>query len=200
MDPVDQIIRRWSIECPDVDAEPLGVTARVLLLSRLLNERCDDALASLGLTLWQYDVLAALRRCGAPYRLSPTELARAVTLSTAAMTHRLDRLESKGWIRRYADPHDRRGIRIQLTPAGRALVERAFPLRVEADRRTIAALPRRAQRDLAALLRRILPAAGDDAPAPPDRPTRPRARRPPGRPRRRMTLRPTSGTVFTRPA
>lgn len=179
MDQVDQIIRRWRIECPQVDAEPLGVTARVLLLSRLLNERCDETLASLGLTLWQYDVLAALRRSGAPYRLSPTELARAVTLSTAAMTNRLDRLESKGWIRREADPHDRRGLRVQLTPAGRALVERAFPRRIEADRRALAALPRRAQRELAALLRQVLPAADDDSPAAADRPPPPRPRRGP---------------------
>lgn len=156
MEPVDEIIKQWSVERPDVDVEPIGVSARVLILARILTENCDAALAGLGLTLWQYDVLAALRRAGKPYQLSPTELARAVTLSTAAMTNRLDRLEFKGWIRREADQSDRRCLRIQLTPAGCELIDRALPVRIEADRRAFAAMPKRVRRELADLLRQVL--------------------------------------------
>lgn len=162
MDQVDEIVKRWATERPEVDAAPLHVSARILLLSRQLTDSADAALAPLGLSLWQYDVLAALRRAGAPFRLSPTELARAVTLSTAAMTNRLDRLEAKGWIGRHAATDDRRGIRIQLTPAGRKLVDRAFPVRIGADRAALARLPARTRRELAGLLRHAL---CDDHPA-----------------------------------
>lgn len=163
MDRVDEIIKHWSLERPDVDVEPLAVTARLLLLVPLLIDGCDTALAQVGLTVWQYDVLAALRRAGQPFRLSPTQLAQRVTLSTAAMTNRLDRLEAKGWIRREADPSDRRCLQIQLTPAGGELIDRALPLRIEADRKFLEALPKRSRRELADLLRKLLHAQGSVA-------------------------------------
>lgn len=155
-DQVDAVLSRWASERPDINATPLAVSARILLLSRILSDRCDVALGALGLTLWQYDVLAALRRAGSPFQLSPTELARAVTLSTAAMTNRLDRLEAKGWIQRKDAPSDRRSLLIQLTESGRELIDRALPIRVESDRRTLRALPPESQVELSTLLRRAL--------------------------------------------
>lgn len=155
-DQVDQIISQWALQRPEVDTSALQISARILLLSRLLNDCCDEALSELGLTLWQYDVLAALRRSGQPYRLSPTDLARAVTLSTAAMTNRLDRLEAKGWIKREDDPADRRGLLIQLTPSGCELIDRALPLRVATDKRSLDSLSKESQGELAKLLRQVL--------------------------------------------
>lgn len=73
----------------------------------------------------EYDVLAALRRSGPSYRLTPTELYRSMLVTSATMTERLDRLERRNLIRRLRAPRDRRSILVELTPQGRALFDRA---------------------------------------------------------------------------
>jgi DNA-binding MarR family transcriptional regulator len=52
---------------------------------------------------------------------SPAELARAAYLHPGAMTRLLDKLEARGIVERVADPSDRRGLHIHLTPAGLAI-------------------------------------------------------------------------------
>ena len=52
-------------------------------------------------------------------------------LTSGAMTHRLDRLETSGWIERRPDPDDRRGVKVHLTKSGRDLVDRAIEARFE---------------------------------------------------------------------
>ncbi len=167
MDRVDQIVQQWRAERPDLDVEPLQVVSRILLLSRRLIDEADLALAPLGLTLWQFDVLAALRRAGAPYRLSPTGLARSLTLSSAAMTHRLDRVEAQGWIRRTSHPNDRRAVQIELTEAGLALIDQAVAVRITEARRGLESLSLEDQRALAAGLRRLMSADGTRHATPP---------------------------------
>ncbi len=57
--------------------------------------------------------------------LSPTELARRLQISTAAVTTVVDRLETAGHVTRGAHPTDRRGILVAATPESvqRALAE-----------------------------------------------------------------------------
>lgn len=74
-----------------------------------------------------WDVLASLRRVGAPYRRSPTELYRALMRTSGGMTHLVDRLEREGLVERVANPDDRRGLLVGLTRKGRALVSRIGP-------------------------------------------------------------------------
>ena len=52
------------------------------------------------LRLWEFDMLATLRRAGAPYRLSPTELFSTLIVTSGTMTHRLKRLETRGMVER----------------------------------------------------------------------------------------------------
>jgi DNA-binding MarR family transcriptional regulator len=70
----------------------------------------------------EYDVLYTLSKCQVP--ISLTELNRHVLLSQPAMSRMVDRLAGRGLICRAADPEDRRGVRLSLTPAGRALQRR----------------------------------------------------------------------------
>ena len=79
--------------------------------------------------MWQFDVLATLRRYDRD--LSPGELLTATMLTSGAMTHRLDRLESAGWIERRPDPEDRRGVKVHLTRSGRILVDKAIEARLK---------------------------------------------------------------------
>lgn len=125
-DILDQLLSHWAAAAPDLDTRPLGNTHRILRLARILEKRLDLALAPLGLSLWQFEVLSTLLTDANGTGLLVHQLLPACQLSPAAMTNRLDRLEQAGWIQRVPDPGDRRAIRIRLTAAGRDLVQRAL--------------------------------------------------------------------------
>lgn len=96
----------------------MGVIGRVSRLSRQLEQRLDPVFARHGLEQGLFDVLATLRRSGEPYRMRPADLAASVMLTSSGITKRLDRLEASGLVVRHPDPQDRRGLLIELTPAG----------------------------------------------------------------------------------
>ncbi len=155
-DPIDRILDQWSRERPELDASGFAIAGRLLVLGKLLERRVGRALAPLDLSLWAFDVLATLRRQGAPYCLTPTELSRATMLTSGAMTNRLDRLETKGLVRREADPGDRRGVRVVLTDRGLTLVDQAIEVRFAEAQSSAAKLPARDRRTLERLLRHLL--------------------------------------------
>ena len=95
--------------------------------------------------------------------MSPTELRRAVILTSGAMTNRIDRLEERGLVARVADPNDRRGVQVHLTGDGLALIERAVAARVDSAHELVSRIDQ-AQRDqLAQLLRTLLVATPEEA-------------------------------------
>lgn len=155
-DPVDLFIEQWERERPDLDASALAIVSRVIMLAKHLEQRADRALERFGLGLWQFDVLAALRRSGPPFKLSPSRLMQFVALTSGAMTNRIDRLEAAGLVLREDDPHDRRGVRIALTDEGKRLVDEAISARLDDARRSIASLTGGDDEKLAALLRRLM--------------------------------------------
>src|SRR5215472_11680248 len=73
-DEVDGLVAGWQAERPDLDVEPLQVLSRVSRLARHLDRARTAAFAAHGLQTWEFDVLSALRRQGAPYQLSPGAL------------------------------------------------------------------------------------------------------------------------------
>jgi DNA-binding MarR family transcriptional regulator len=152
-DPIDEILDQWSDERPDLDTASLGVVIRVMTLYRSLRREATRALEPLDLELWEYDVLSALRRQGSPYVLPATRLARETDLSSGAMTNRIDRLESRGLVRRRPDRRDRRGVNVSLTAKGRKLIDKAIQYRLDSARDSLRALSPAQQRELARLLR-----------------------------------------------
>lgn len=155
-DPVDVFIDQWRHERPELDAAPLGISSRLLMLYKHLEQSTDRALGRFGLTLWQFDVLAALRRSGEPFALSPTQLIRFMTISSGAMTNRIDRLEEMGLVKRLDDPEDRRGVLIALTPEGRRTVDEAVTARLDEAKRLFAPFSQEEAKTLTDLLRRLL--------------------------------------------
>jgi DNA-binding MarR family transcriptional regulator len=129
-DVVDVIINEWNRERPDLDPSGLEVAARVVVLARELERRVDRLLRKYNLAQWSFGVLATLRRAGDPYRLSPKVLAQSTMLSSSAMVNRLDRLENRGFLRRLPNTIDRRGLIVELTPAGKRIVDRVMPERL----------------------------------------------------------------------
>ena len=154
-DRVDAIIEQWRRERPDVDPLPIGVIGRISRLARDLEPRLDRVQAAGGLEPGWYDVLAALRRSGPPYRLRPTDFAGALMLTSSGTTKRLDRLERAGLVERSPDPQDRRGTLISLTAAGREAVDAVTDAHLANERRLLEGLTEAEQRRLADLLRKL---------------------------------------------
>lgn len=134
----------------------MGTIGRLGRLMTLAGRSIEAVFASRGITTGEFDVLAALRRTGAPHVMTPTALAHTLMLSPAGMTNRLDRLEAAGHIERRADPDDRRSLLVALTPAGRILVDAAVTDHVANEARLLAPLTPRQRAALDDALRRLL--------------------------------------------
>jgi DNA-binding MarR family transcriptional regulator len=155
-DGVDLILEQWRRERPDLDTTPMGVIGRISRLSWELERRLEPVFARHGLEAGLFDVLATLRRAGPPHRLRPTDLAASLMLTSSGATKRLDRLEQGGLIARQREPTDRRGILIELTPAGRRLVDATVVEHVANEHNLLSALTPTERRQLASLLRKLL--------------------------------------------
>lgn len=155
-DEVDALVGRWRAERPDLDPSPLEVFSRVSRLAVLADRERREAFESHGLELWEFDVLSALRRAGSPYALTPGALLRATLVTSATMTHRVDRLVAGGLVTRGPDPDDRRGVLVQLTFPGRERVDAAMEALLQHEERMLASLAKPERRELATLLRRLL--------------------------------------------
>lgn len=137
-DAVDTILEQWHRERPDLDVSPMGTIGRIKRCAALLQRRLDKVFADFGMTNWEFDVLATLRRSGAPYRLAPTTLFSAMMITSGTMTHRLKGLETRGLVQRLPNRDDARSVLVQLTPEGFALVNQAVEAHVENERRILA--------------------------------------------------------------
>ena len=125
-DHVDSIIEQWGRERPDVDVSGMALVGRVARLTQTLRPLLDEVFARHGLESWEFDVLATLRRSGAPYRLSAGELVESMMITSGTMTNRINRLEERGLIERVKDPTDGRVVLVALTEQGFELVDAAL--------------------------------------------------------------------------
>lgn len=123
-DEVDRLVADWRRERADLDLSPLEVLSRITRIARHLDIARRRAFADLD--TWGFDVLAALRRAGEPYQLSPGQLIQETMVTSGTMTNRLDRLEESGLITRKPDPRDGRGSQVSLTKSGMKAVDSAM--------------------------------------------------------------------------
>lgn len=140
MDAVDAILQQWQRERPDLDVSPMGVLGRLGRCAALLRRELDKVFSDFALSAWEFDVLATLRRAGAPYCLAPTALFSALMITSGTMTRQLQQLEAAGWVSRLANPSDARSLLVQLTPAGLELIDRALSAHVHNQARIVAPL------------------------------------------------------------
>ncbi len=155
-DEVDRIVAAWQRERPDLDVAPLEVLSRVSRLARHLDRARSAAFAERDLETWEFDVLSALRRAGAPYELSPGQLVTQTLVTSGTMTNRVDRLTARGLVQRLPDPRDRRGVIVRLTRTGRRTVDDAFAGLLDRERALLGELDGRDREALASLLRRLV--------------------------------------------
>lgn len=157
MDRAAKANEQWKKERPDLDVSPMAVLGRLNEAASLIaRERLAPLFASYGLQSGEFDVLATLRRSGPPYALTPTALYEATMVTSGAMTNRLDRLEKSGLIKRGPHPDDRRGIIVQLTGKGLALIDEAVTAHVANEHQILSGLARPEQTMLARLLEKLI--------------------------------------------
>ena len=159
-DEVDRLVEAWHRERADLDLAPVEVFSRISRLARLLDRARRRAFTAHRIEPWEFDVLAALRRAGAPYQLSPGRLLHETLVTSGTMTNRVDRLTGRGLVDRLPDPGDRRGVLVRLTAEGRSTVDAAFEELLAHERDLLAALPADDRATLATLLKVLMTPLG----------------------------------------
>lgn len=154
-DEVDRIVGAWNTQRPDLDFSPLEVLSRMDRLTRLLDRARRDVFRRSDLEHWEWDVLSALRRAGAPFQLSPKQLLQQTLVSSGTMTNRIDRLVGRRFVRREADPGDGRSVLVTLTDDGRVRADAAITRLVDVEADLLQALSRSDRDRLAGLLRKL---------------------------------------------
>ncbi|MFZ5845806.1 MAG: MarR family winged helix-turn-helix transcriptional regulator [Actinomycetota bacterium] len=155
-DGVDRILEQWARERPDLETEAMGVVGRLYRVAKAAGDLATEAYARFGITRADFDVLATLRRAGAPYQLSPSALTASLMLTSGGVTGRIDRLEKAGLVRRSPDPSDRRGQLVSLTDKGRELIDEAVGAGLATQDEFLSPLSPAKRRQLDSLLRQLL--------------------------------------------
>ena len=155
-DEVDGLVEAWRRERPDLDLGPMEVLSRVSRLAHHLDRARRTAFSDHAIETWEFDVLAALRRAGSPYQLSPGRLLKETLVTSGTMTNLVDRLEERGFVKRLPDPSDRRGVLVQLTDEGKNTVDGALDGLLEREADLLASLDVSDRKQLVAMLRSLV--------------------------------------------
>jgi DNA-binding MarR family transcriptional regulator len=155
-DEVDELVEAWTRERADLDLAPVEVFSRISRLARLLDRVRREAFSAHHVENWEFDVLAALRRAGTPYQLTPGALLRQTMVTSGTMTNRVDRLALRRLVERFPDPSDRRGVLVRLTPTGKHAVDGAFESLLASERDLLGDLPAADRARLAELLKQLM--------------------------------------------
>jgi DNA-binding MarR family transcriptional regulator len=102
---------------PSLSKQRLRLWIRILRAARAIEAEVRDRLrVAFGVTLPQFDVMAALER--KPDGMTMTELSRFLMVSNGNVTGIIDRLVAEKLVTRRAPADDRRAIIVRLTPRG----------------------------------------------------------------------------------
>ena len=137
---------------PPEEVRALNVYIKLMRAAQSVSTRIHQHLQAADLTVSQFAVLEALLHLGP---LAQRDLCAKLLQSGGNMTLVVQNLERQGWIDRARDPANRRLMIVTLTPAGRRLIQRVFPVHARAVARDLAVLTPREQQVLARLLKRL---------------------------------------------
>jgi MarR family 2-MHQ and catechol resistance regulon transcriptional repressor len=141
----------FGVDDPAVE-EAVRAYVKLMRAGRAVTGCLEHRLAARGLTGTQLGVLEALLHKGP---LTHRELGRKVLTSAGNMTDVVDKLEARGLVRRVRGTADRRQVRVELTDAGRAMIELVFPPHAADIARAMSGLDHAELRALGELLRRL---------------------------------------------
>ncbi len=166
MDAVEHFVNQWRTEAPEIDVTPMATIGRLNRLSQLVQARIDRVFEDLGMQSWEFDVLATLTRQGSPYALTAGDLERQMMITSGTTTHRIGKLEQRGYVTRTRDDDDGRVVWVTLTEAGRAACLEAYPVHLENERRILELLSEDDRATLTNGLKALGAALRDEPPVP----------------------------------
>lgn len=112
------LMGQWQKARPGTDITGMVSTARVIRFRSALGLALERCHLEAGIHSWAFDVLATLRRQPAPYRSTHRELSQLSMVSNSAVTQRIDKLVTEGYVDRIPNPESRREVYVQLTADG----------------------------------------------------------------------------------
>jgi DNA-binding MarR family transcriptional regulator len=122
----DDIESAWSRLRPDLDMTMVCTLLRLERVNQLHEMRVQAISKTVGLHMGDLHVLLALRRSGKPYELRPTDLFRALLVTSGAMSKRIARLQDGGFILRVEANDDGRSELVRLTAKGLTTADRGI--------------------------------------------------------------------------
>ena len=120
----ETIADSWARELPGLSHRGLQLTLRIRALALVMDHELARCAAVEGIQVDDALLLSALRRLGPPHRLRPTEIYGLLNITSGAATARIARLVDKGLAKRVGDPDDRRSQLVQISRAGKAVIDR----------------------------------------------------------------------------
>lgn len=163
-DHIDRVIAEWKRERPDYDLAPVEIIGRAGRIMEYVDQGLEAKFQEFGISRATFDVLAALRRAGKPYRMPQRDLMQRLMRTSGSMSLRIDALEREGFVSRLPDKEDRRLVFVSLTPKGQALIERVIPDHLGNETALLAGLSRADRDQLKSILRKWLISLEDNAP------------------------------------
>ncbi|MBB3035743.1 MarR family winged helix-turn-helix transcriptional regulator [Hoyosella altamirensis] len=168
-DAIDELVGQWRARLDRDgreqthfgDLSVVGTGARLTRAAQHFGKHVRALHAKYDLEWWEFDVLATLYRAADPGGLSGKALIRAMLLTSGAITNRVDRLVTRGFVERRTDPADRRSMLVGLTDTGRRKVEAVMPAHVANEEALFSALTAVERVQLDAILRKFLIARDD---------------------------------------
>ncbi|WP_438352312.1 MarR family winged helix-turn-helix transcriptional regulator [Microbacterium sp. CJ88] len=161
-DRVAAIQAEWHRERPDLDPSPMGVIGRLHRTGDALMERLTVNYRTFGLAEGEFDLLATLRRAGAPYERAAGELADHTMITTGGLTKRVDRLEARGLVRRRVEASDGRRRLVALTDTGLEVIDAVIAVHLDTEHALVAELGAADAAELERILTRWLALLGED--------------------------------------
>lgn len=152
-DYVDRLRDDFRVVYPDLDTASIEVFGRISRIGAQMSHLVDRALAPTGISRAELEVLSALVRSPRPLRAS--EVMSTTMLSGASITKLADRLAGAGLLERQRFERDGRVVLLAPTAAGRDLVERELPRRLDREWQLLDGFSPDEIRVLTDLLRRL---------------------------------------------
>ena len=134
----------------------IDVLVLTLLAGRQLEAWLSDTVAVRQLDTSSYFALSALWLAGPPHRMTAGELAQRIVQTSGGATKTMQRLVSRGLVRRVADPDDGRRSLLELTPDGLKLARETLDLVLDAFDSEIGELGAADREGVAAAVKRLV--------------------------------------------
>jgi DNA-binding MarR family transcriptional regulator len=154
-DSIDRFLEQALELYPTLDREVEGAVERLWRIVKYLMRTTERTVGEFDLNSGEFHLLLKLRQAPTQ-RLAAGELSERLSLSSGAMTNRLDGLEEAGLITRERDTSDRRSVIVGLTDAGVEVVGRAVGAQAEVESSFLGVLTAVEQRRLNGLLRKLV--------------------------------------------